>query len=378
VAVDSVVTGGTRTVTFPAWNVGPESTVYAVRMHHNCGPDQNRRNDTLYKVTTATELVMRVAIEISSGSVGRTPPNACYMIDSLCDAQGWEDSIVSGEDIDEPSELANYTVVVTGDVGHSDNDFNTYESALAEWVRGGGGFVGLGWIVFGIANKSAWIMDSVLPVSSRSHYQFLTSGQVNIIDNTHPVTPGVNNFNIYSHGEYAAAGMWPGATMLADYTAAPGEEAVAVMTPGSGRSVYLGPIYFGAFQTYSNEPYYSDPDAMRLLKQAIEWAAMGGGTGMEERPEPPGVARLTGVAPNPFDAATTISYTLPVAGRVKLAVYDLAGKLVRTLANGVQSPGAKRLVWNRTDGSGRELARGVYFLRFETEGSVQARKLVLR
>jgi hypothetical protein len=79
---------------------------------------------------------MRVAIEISDSSSGRTAPNACYRIDSLCKAQGWEDSIVTGTDIDSDSELAEYNVIVTGDDGHNDNDFHVYQSALKDWVRG--------------------------------------------------------------------------------------------------------------------------------------------------------------------------------------------------------------------------------------------------
>ena len=108
-------------------------------------------------MTMATDI--KVAIEISSGSMGRTPPNACNRIDSLCDAQGWEDSIVVGTDIDEASELAECDVVVTGDCGYGDNDFHDYEAALKDWVRSGGGFVGLGWIVYGVYRDSAWQMD---------------------------------------------------------------------------------------------------------------------------------------------------------------------------------------------------------------------------
>ncbi len=378
VAVDSVPLGGTKSVTFPAWNVGPESVTYQVTMFHSSGTDQDRANDTLVRTTVSSSIVMKVAIEIAAASSGRTPPNACYRIDSLCDAQGWEDSIVAGTDIDEASELAEYSVVVTGDVGYNDNDFTVYQSALKEWVRDGGGLVGLGWIVYGIANQSAWQMDSVMAVSSASHYGFVASGQVNIIDDAHPVTLGVNGFSVQSHGEYANAGLQPGATMLGDYTAATGQASIAVRDVEAGRSVYLGPIYFGAFGNYRNEPYYDDADAMLLLKQAIEWAALGstGISGPGSAPAPR--AELRVAVPSPFSFRTTINYSLPAAGRARLVVYDLAGKLVKTLVSGNLPAGDGHVTWNRTDDAGRMIARGVYFCRLQAEGTNLSRKLVVR
>ncbi len=381
VPVDSVVLGGSRTVTFPAWNVGPESTVYTVRMYHNCGPDQNRLNDTLVKVTVASSSVMRVAIELPSGSNGRTPPNACFALDSLCDVWGWEDSLVAGADIDEVSELAEYSVVVSGATGMSgDHDHATFDDALLEWLRSGGGYVGTGWLVYGVFRGAGAgsPMDTAMAVMCSGDYGFVMSGEVHIVDNSHPITQGVSDFSVYAYGEYARGGIWPDATLLGDYTAGSGRSSIACKTVGSGRSVYLGPIYMATFSGYENEPYFTDENSVRLLKQALEWAAWGGSVGVEEEPGQPQLGRITGAVPNPFDVTTTISYMLPAAGNARLQVYDLAGKLVRTLASGAQAAGAKRLVWNRTDDAGRVLASGVYFLRLEASGSVQSRKLVLR
>ena len=379
VPVDSVPLGGTKSVTFPAWNVGPESVTYVVTMSHNCGPDQNRKNDTLVRTTVSSSIVMKVAIEIASGAVGRTAPNACYRIDSLCKAQDWEDSIVTGTDIDSASQLADYSVVVTGDDGYDDNDFNTYEGALKDWVRNGGGFVGLGWIVFGIAGKSAWQMDSIMAVNCTGGYGFVTSGQVHVVDSSNPVTQDVNDFNIQAYGEYANSGLQPGATMLGNYTAGTGNASIAVREVEAGRSVYLGPIYFGTFNNYANEPYYDDAGAMLLLKQAIEWASLGSATGISgPRSVQPPRAELRGAMPSPFRFRTTINYSLPVAGRARLVVYDLAGKRVKTLASGNLPAGAGKVTWSRTDDAGRQVACGVYFLRLQADGVNLSRKLVVR
>ncbi|MBM3322622.1 T9SS type A sorting domain-containing protein [candidate division WOR-3 bacterium] len=376
VTVDSVPIGATRPVAFPTWYVGPESTNYTLTMWHNCGPDQNRRNDTLARTTMSSASVLRVAIEIAATSAGRTPPNACYRIDSLCDALGWTDSIVVGTDIDEVSELANYDVVVTGDVGYNDNDFLTYQSALLQWVRQGGGFVGLGWIVYGIANQNARMMDSALAVNCINHYGFTTLGQVHIIDNTHPITMGVSDFNVYSHGEYAVAGMWPGATMLGDYTAASGQASIACKREGAGRSVYLGPIYFGTFGGYQNEPYYDDENAMRLLKQSLEWAAWGT-TGVEQQKEAALLPRLTEARPNPLREHAVIGYSLPRELDVRLSVYDLGGRLVTELGGGAQQAGRYSVAWNRTDRTGARVSPGVYFCKLSSGSYTATRKLVV-
>ena len=322
--------------------------------------------------------VLRVAIEISDSSAGRTPPNACYRIDSLCKAQGWEDSIVTGIDIDSASELANYDVVVTGDEGNNANDFHTYQSALKDWVRGGGGFVGLGWIVYGVYRDSAWQMDSMMAVTCTLDYNFFTTGQVHVTDSLHPVTAGVNDFNIQNYGEWANAGIQPGATMLGDYTDGSGQASIAVREVGAGRSVYLGPIYFGNFQGYQNEPYYDDPDAMRLLKQAIEWAA-GDTTGIAGPGSTPAPrAELCAALPSPFRFRTTISYSLPAAGRAALVVCDLTGKVVKTLVSGILPAGNGRVTWNRTDDAGRIVASGVYFCRLHADGTRISSKLVVK
>jgi hypothetical protein len=68
--------------------------------------------------------------------------------------------------------------------------------------------------------------------------------------------------------------------------------------------------------------------------------------------------------PNPFNPATTIRYTLPRQSSVLLEVFDILGRKVSTLANGVEEPGYHSVIWN----SGR-VASGVYFYRFQATSS---------
>jgi agmatine/peptidylarginine deiminase len=76
--------------------------------------------------------------------------------------------------------------------------------------------------------------------------------------------------------------------------------------------------------------------------------------------------------PNPFNPATTIKYSLPKAGFVKLQVYDIAGKVVRTLTNEVQQPGEYKVDFNAAD-----LTSGVYFYRLDAGEFSQVRKMLL-
>jgi photosystem II stability/assembly factor-like uncharacterized protein len=83
--------------------------------------------------------------------------------------------------------------------------------------------------------------------------------------------------------------------------------------------------------------------------------------------------------PNPFNPSTVIGYSMPVAGHVSLKVYDILGRVIATLTDGVESAGTRSLTWN-TDG----LASGIYFCRIEAAGTghpptyyTQTRKMLL-
>jgi hypothetical protein len=80
------------------------------------------------------------------------------------------------------------------------------------------------------------------------------------------------------------------------------------------------------------------------------------------------------IAPNPFSAAATITYSLPEAGNVSLKLYDVSGKLVTTLASGCRSAGPGTCVLLPAAGV---LARGVYVVRLSMPGTVVTAKLIV-
>jgi hypothetical protein len=81
--------------------------------------------------------------------------------------------------------------------------------------------------------------------------------------------------------------------------------------------------------------------------------------------------------PNPFSPNTSISYSLPVEGPVKVNVYDASGRLVRTLVDETQSPGRYRIDWDGMNDDGQKVAAGIYFIRYETNGRATTKKSVM-
>jgi len=100
------------------------------------------------------------------------------------------------------------------------------------------------------------------------------------------------------------------------------------------------------------------------------------GTG-DPTPVPLAGTLLVGSHPNPFNPTTTIAYDAPRSGHLDMKVYDLSGRLVRTLANEVVASGPGQVVWDGRDASGRGVSSGVYFCRVTLENEMRLLKLAL-
>ncbi len=81
--------------------------------------------------------------------------------------------------------------------------------------------------------------------------------------------------------------------------------------------------------------------------------------------------------PNPFNPSTTILFSLPAKGMILLDVFDLQGRLVKSLVAGEMPAGAHSVVWNGFDNAGRAKASGVYFYRLRTPNVSLQRRMVL-
>gem|GEM_PF-2806031 len=81
--------------------------------------------------------------------------------------------------------------------------------------------------------------------------------------------------------------------------------------------------------------------------------------------------------PNPFNPTTEIRFDVTRPGPVRLAVYDLLGRTVRTLVDGFRTPGAHAVAWDGTSDAGETVASGVYLYRMEAGGFTKSRMMVL-
>ncbi len=81
--------------------------------------------------------------------------------------------------------------------------------------------------------------------------------------------------------------------------------------------------------------------------------------------------------PNPFNPVTTISFSVPVRGRVVLSVFNVKGELVQTLIDDVVDSGEVSVTWDATDRYGRQISSGVYFYRLRVGDLEMSRKMIL-
>ncbi len=106
--------------------------------------------------------------------------------------------------------------------------------------------------------------------------------------------------------------------------------------------------------------------------------AAGDPTDVRERSSAPPRTVLHANAPNPFNPTTTIRFDLAQDAHVRLRIFDVSGRLVRTLVDAPRRAGFdQRVLWNGMDDGGRRVPSGVYVSRLEVGNRVATRKMVL-
>jgi len=89
------------------------------------------------------------------------------------------------------------------------------------------------------------------------------------------------------------------------------------------------------------------------------------------------VALLNRAYPNPFSTATVYNYrVVGASSAVEVGVYNVAGRLVKTLASGPQSQGTYTVTWNGTDEAGVRMAPGVYFLKSRVDAESNVNRII--
>ena len=135
----------------------------------------------------------------------------------------------------------------------------------------------------------------------------------------------------------------------------------------------------GVLYTYSD--IYDDGAATLASGRAIKFTTDPpdgyDSTGVEDDSVTPKGVVLLGNQPNPFNPVTTVAFGMPAAGEVEIAVYDVAGRHVRTLLSGEKGPGYHSVVWDGMSDGGERVASGVYFARLTAMDEEHQAKMVL-
>lgn len=101
-------------------------------------------------------------------------------------------------------------------------------------------------------------------------------------------------------------------------------------------------------------------------------------TAAEEETVPVKINRLDQNYPNPFNPITTISFSLKDPSQpATVQIFDIRGRLVRTLLSGLPGSHQLSLIWDGKDSVGRDCASGIYHYRLQTSEFVQTRKMIL-
>jgi hypothetical protein len=174
--------------------------------------------------------------------------------------------------------------------------------------------------------------------------------------------------------------------------------------PYSARGMSILKFRKRSLQTYYSRDYYSEADVMETitgLDQAVEAfriaykcvvdpafncplpppgtvEANGAELAKSKAVEPEPSFRLQQNAPNPFSSATSISFHVPDGGAtVSLQIFDVSGRLVRTLVDGYEPSGTRAIDWDGRDNAGLPVVRGAYFYRLTGPSFSQTRKLLM-
>jgi hypothetical protein len=183
----------------------------------------------------------------------------------------------------------------------------------------------------------------------------------------------------------------PGAEIVADYvrldtTTEPAGVAYTHQTLGYqtvnlgfGMEFMMDGTAGGGSANYTAEGYYHTgiADRINLFGNIMGYFGQtppGSATGVVE-----GVKNeLTHAYPNPFNPVTKIAYSVKETGPVTIEVYNVAGKVVRTLLDTELDAGARGfVVWDGTSDAGNRCASGVYFYRIAAPGFTESHKMIM-
>ncbi|HYM82330.1 MAG TPA: carboxypeptidase regulatory-like domain-containing protein [Candidatus Limnocylindria bacterium] len=137
-----------------------------------------------------------------------------------------------------------------------------------------------------------------------------------------------------------------------------------------------GIFSFGLTSSHTNSVYYSSKEGSHPPTLDLRLGAVARTELLHQPLE--ALLVLRPARPNPFSTNTVISYALPQPGRVRLTIYNVAGRVVKRLLDEEVPGGFAQATWDGTDLHGRQAGAGLYLYRLEFGGQARGGKLLLR
>ncbi len=154
-------------------------------------------------------------------------------------------------------------------------------------------------------------------------------------------------------------------------------ENIFLVDSDSRKNAILDSLSFGSLE--KDVSYGRYPDGVGtyvILSKPTPGFPNDSQTGVGEA-DAPASFRLDTNYPNPFNGSTVIGFTLPAGVETDLSIYSVTGQKIVTLASGARPAGNYRVYWDGRDGTGKEVASGVYLYRLRAGQFLKRRRLLL-
>ena len=183
---------------------------------------------------------------------------------------------------------------------------------------------------------------------------------------------GVDYNNVTAAGGFARYDCWDLKTMTV-------VDRIVSTYPSSSESFPLQNFREGGFTMTRGLAFSNDMKKAYVVdfnRGIQEWDFIGTIEAEEPKAIPEGFA-LSQNYPNPFNPSTNFSYSVPKASDVKIVVYDLFGREIKTLVNETKAAGEYTISWNGRDNDNKQVSTGVYFYKMQAAGFEKTMKMVL-
>lgn len=275
----------------------------------------------------------------------------------------------------QPGDWPEYDLLVVSSGGNTGTlASSTFRTALRSFVLAGGRLLIEGGEVGYDHSGDTNFARDVLHITGWNHD---SSGNLTVATPAHPIAsePHVLTSPItcaYSgYGDQDALDIAAGAVRVGAWSNYPSDASLIAFDPagsdGDGR------IAFYAFN-------YSAVDANvrpLLLENTVRWLLPEDPAGVDDEMVPALALALGEPRPNPTPGASRFWFALPDDAVVDLAIYDVAGRRIRTLEEGLRSAGRHEASWDGRDDHGHESTSGIYFARLSTEAGARFVKLTV-